>query len=39
VFSGFGCAHRVACDLGLEPTWPVVDTAFNKFLGALRASG
>jgi len=36
VFSGFGCAHRVACDIGLEPTWPALDKPFNKFLEYVR---
>jgi len=36
VFSGFGCAHRVACDLGMEPTWPVVDRAYNALLKSIR---
>ncbi len=36
VFSGFGCAHRVACDLGMEPTWPLLDTGFTSLLGFAR---
>ncbi|KAF5843654.1 carotenoid isomerase [Dunaliella salina] len=36
VFSGFGCAHRVACDIGLEPTWPALDKPFHKFLDYVR---
>jgi prolycopene isomerase len=36
VFSGFGCAHRVLCDLGREPTWEPLDTAFNGLLGFAR---
>ncbi len=36
VFSGFGAAHRVAADIGMEPSWPVVDKAFNKFLNYVR---
>lgn len=36
VFSGFGCAHRVLCDLGTEPTWPLIDGAYNKVLSAAR---
>eukprot|EP00798_Chlamydomonas_sp_ICE-L_P025965 gene25965-11649_t len=36
VFSGFGCAHRVLCDLGQEPTWPVVDKGFSGFLSYVR---
>ena len=36
VFSGFGCAHRVLCDLGQEPTIPILDTAYNKLLSAVR---
>jgi len=36
VFSGFGCAHRVACDLDMEPTWPVLDKGFNMFLRYIR---
>uniref|UniRef100_A0A7R9VHL1 prolycopene isomerase n=1 Tax=Chlamydomonas euryale TaxID=1486919 RepID=A0A7R9VHL1_9CHLO len=38
VFSGFGCAHRALCDLGKEPTWPVVDKGFNALLRSLRNS-
>ena len=29
VFSGFACAHRVLCDLGLQPTLPLIDGAFK----------
>lgn len=36
VFSGFGCAHRVAVDLGMEPGWPVVDKAYNSLLNFVR---
>ncbi|GMH35734.1 hypothetical protein BSKO_03602 [Bryopsis sp. KO-2023] len=36
VFSGFGCAHRVLCDLGKQPTIPVVDGAFKNFLNFVR---
>ena len=36
VFSGFGCAHRVLCDLGMTPTLPVIDGAYNKLLSAAR---
>lgn len=36
VFSGFGCAHRVLCDLGKEPTWPTFDSVFNSGLKAAR---
>lgn len=36
VFSGFGCAHRVAVDLGMEPGWPVVDAAYKKLLNTVR---
>lgn len=36
VFSGFGCAHRVLCDLGKQPTIPVLDPAYNSLLGAVR---
>jgi prolycopene isomerase len=36
VFSGFGCAHRVLCDLGMIPTLPVIDGAYNKLLSAAR---
>jgi prolycopene isomerase len=36
VFSGFGCAHRVLCDLGKEPTLPGVDQAYNKLLETVR---
>lgn len=36
VFSGFGCAHRVLCDLGLQPTLPGVDGAYNSLLSAAR---
>jgi hypothetical protein len=36
VFSGFGCAHRAAVDLGLTPGWPLLDKAFNALLGAVR---
>ncbi|GIL48169.1 hypothetical protein Vafri_4859 [Volvox africanus] len=36
VFSGFGCAHRVLTDLGLEPSWPVLDSAFGKLLSTVR---
>jgi prolycopene isomerase len=36
VFSGFGAAHRVAVDIGLEPGLPALDTAFGRLLGWLR---
>lgn len=36
VFSGFGAAHRVAVDLGMEPGWPQLDKALNAFLGYVR---
>ncbi|GBF98578.1 carotene isomerase [Raphidocelis subcapitata] len=36
VFSGFGCAHRVAVDIGLEPGWPAVDTAYRGLLNYVR---
>ena len=36
VFSGFGCAHRALCDLGLEPTWPSVDAPFRSALKYIR---
>ncbi len=36
VFSGFGCAHRALCDLGLAPTLPVIDGAYNALLSAAR---
>ena len=36
VFSGFGCAHRAAVDLGLTPGWPLLDKAFGSLLGAVR---
>ena len=36
VFSGFGCAHRVLVDIGLEPGWPVLDAAFNKAVAYAR---
>jgi prolycopene isomerase len=36
VFSGFGCAHRVLCDLGKEPTLPGVDGAYLKLLETVR---
>jgi prolycopene isomerase len=36
VFSGFGCAHRVLCDLGMEKTWPLLDAGLNKMLSFLR---
>ena len=39
VFSGFGCAHRALCDLGLEPSWPsVVDQGFRGMLRLARES-
>ncbi len=34
--SGFGCAHRALCDLGMEPTLPGVDEAYNALLAAVR---
>jgi prolycopene isomerase len=36
VFSGFGCAHRVAVDLGMEKGWPVVDAAYKGLLSLVR---
>lgn len=36
VFSGFGCAHRVLCDLGMQPTIPVFDGVFKSFLNSIR---
>ncbi|KAI3431833.1 hypothetical protein D9Q98_010586 [Chlorella vulgaris] len=36
VFSGFGCAHRVLCDLGRQPTLPGIDQGYNALLGAVR---
>lgn len=36
VFSGFGCAHRVMCDLGMQPTIPLLDGAFNRAFSAVR---
>lgn len=36
VFSGVGCAHRVLCDLGKEPTLPVIDSGFSALLSAVR---
>nr|AKT95176.1 chloroplast carotenoid isomerase [Haematococcus lacustris] len=36
VFSGFGCAHRIACDTGREPSWPLLDRAFNAALDYVR---
>lgn len=36
VFSGFGCAHRVAVDIGLEPGWPIVDKAYQGLLNYVR---
>lgn len=38
VFSGFGCAHRVLCDLGSKPVIPGLDQAYNWALGAVRDS-
>ncbi|GAQ80118.1 carotenoid isomerase [Klebsormidium nitens] len=35
-FSGMACAHRVAADIGLEKTIPVLDGAFNKLLSTVR---
>lgn len=33
VFSGFGCSHRVMCDLGMMPTWPQpLDQGWRAFL-------
>lgn len=33
VFSGFGCSHRVMCDLGIMPTWPQpLDQGWRAFL-------
>jgi prolycopene isomerase len=36
VFSGFGCAHRVLVDLGREPAWEPLDSAFNAALAFAR---
>ena len=36
VFSGFGCAHRVLCDQGKQPTWPLIDHTYNAALSAVR---
>lgn len=36
VFSGFGCAHRVAVDIGMEPRWPAVDKAYQGLLNYVR---
>jgi len=36
VFSGFGCAHRVLCDLGKQPTLPLLDQGYNAMLNAVR---
>ncbi|KAL4439820.1 hypothetical protein ABPG75_002821 [Micractinium tetrahymenae] len=36
VFSGFGCAHRVLCDLGKQPTIPLLDEGYNAMLAAVR---
>jgi prolycopene isomerase len=38
VFSGFGCAHRIAVDSGLAPGWPAVDAAYGKLLAWARDS-
>lgn len=38
VFSGFGCAHRVLCDLGKEKGLPGVDEAYNGLLSWVRNS-
>jgi len=37
VFSGFGCAHRVLCDLDMEETLPVLDGGLRSLLGFLRS--
>ena len=36
VFSGFGCAHRVLCDLGMQPRLPGIDEGYNALLAAVR---
>ena len=36
VFSGFGCAHRVLCDIGKQPSLPLLDPAYNSVLNAVR---
>ncbi|GAX80223.1 hypothetical protein CEUSTIGMA_g7661.t1 [Chlamydomonas eustigma] len=36
VFSGFGCAHRALCDLGMEPSWPAVDQVLKSSLKSIR---
>jgi prolycopene isomerase len=36
VFSGFGCAHRVLCDLGKQPRLPGIDEGYNAMLSAVR---
>lgn len=38
VFSGFGCAHRVLCDLDKEPKLPIIDKAFTRLLDSVRNS-
>eukprot|EP00244_Chara_vulgaris_P010006 TRINITY_DN442_c0_g1_i3.p1 TRINITY_DN442_c0_g1~~TRINITY_DN442_c0_g1_i3.p1 ORF type:complete len:689 (+),score=113.73 TRINITY_DN442_c0_g1_i3:238-2304(+) len=35
-FSGMACAHRVAADLGLEQSSPVLDKALNGLLSSFR---
>ncbi|GAX80222.1 hypothetical protein CEUSTIGMA_g7660.t1 [Chlamydomonas eustigma] len=37
VFSGFGCAHRALCDLGMEPSWPaLIDQGYRAALKWVR---
>lgn len=36
VFSGFACAHRALCDLGMEKTWPSIDGGFRALMKAFR---
>ncbi len=36
VFSGFACAHRALCDMGMEPTWPTVDKVYKAALKFIR---
>ncbi len=36
VFSGFSCAHRAMCDLGLVPSWPAVDKGFQAMIRMAR---
>lgn len=36
-FSGFACGHRVAVDLGIEPTFEALDKGFGQLLRFVRA--